>query len=96
MIVDLVTFRVRQDRVQDFERHNDEWLRLMRRTRGFVTQSLMRNLDRPGEFLAAVRWVNRDYRDRFHSTDDAERRALQQKGRDILEDAPTSVLLENV
>lgn len=95
MIVDLVTFRVKQDRVQDFERHNEEWLRLMRRSRGFVTQSLMRHLDRPGEYVAAVRWVNRDYRDRFHAAGDGERDALRQKAAEILEGPPASVLLES-
>jgi heme-degrading monooxygenase HmoA len=96
MIVDLVTFRVKQDRIKEFERHNEEWLRVMRRTRGFVTQSLMRSIERPSEYLAAVRWVSRDFRDRFNAADDAERRALQQKARDLLDGPPTSVLLENV
>lgn len=95
MITDLVTFRVKQDRAKDFERHNDEWVRLMRRSRGFVTQTLMRRIDRPGEYLASVRWVNRDFRDRFHAADDAERAALKQKAAEILEGAPTSVLLES-
>ena len=94
MVVDLISFRVKPDRVREFERHNEDWLRLMRRTRGFVTQSLMRNVDRPGEFVATVRWVSRDYRDRFVAVDDAERRALNQQGRDILEAPPVSVLLE--
>jgi quinol monooxygenase YgiN len=95
MIVDLVSFRVKQDRLQEFERHNEEWVRLMRRSRGFVTQRLMRRIDRPGEYVAAVRWVNRDFRDRFHSADDSERRALRQKAADLLEGSPDSVLLEN-
>jgi heme-degrading monooxygenase HmoA len=96
MVVDLVSFRVKPDRVHDFERHNEEWVRLMRRTRGFVTHSLMRNVERPGEFVATVRWVSRDYRDRFHAADDAERRALHQQGRDLLEAPPASVLLETL
>ena len=96
MIVDLITFRIKADRGQDFEKHNEEWIRRMRRARGFVTQILMRNLERPEEFTAEVRWVNRDYRDRFNSSDDAERQALQQKARDLLDGAPKSVLLEYV
>ena len=96
MIVDLVTFRVKPDRVQEFERHNEEWVRLMRRARGFITQTLMRGLDRPGEFTAEVRWVNRDYRDRFHGGDDPDRAVLQQKARDLLDSPPASVLLEDV
>ena len=42
MIVDMITFRIKTDRAQDFEKHNDEWVRRMRRARGFVTQILMR------------------------------------------------------
>jgi heme-degrading monooxygenase HmoA len=96
MVVDLISFRVKADRVREFERHNEDWHRLMRRTRGFVTQSLMRNIERPGEFVATVRWVSRDYRDRFVAAEDAERRSLHQQGRDILEAPPVSVLLENL
>jgi quinol monooxygenase YgiN len=96
MIIDVVSFRVKPQRVQDFLRHNDEWVRLMRRARGFVTQALFRNLDRPGEYVAQVSWVNRDYRDRFHAGDDAERRALQDQGREFLEAAPSSTLVETV
>jgi heme-degrading monooxygenase HmoA len=95
MIVDLVSFRVKQDRQQEFERHNEDWVRLMRRSRGFVTQRLMRRIDRPGEYVASVRWVNRDFRDRFHGADDAERRMLRQKAADLLEGPPDSVLLES-
>ena len=96
MIVDLVTFRVKQDRIAEFEKHNEEWVRMMRRARGFVTQILMRSLDRPGEFTAEVRWVNREYRDRFGSAEDSDRKALQQKARDLLEGPPQSVLFEYV
>jgi len=95
MIVDLVTFRVKQDRIQEFERHSEEWARLMRRSRGFVTQRMMRRIDRPGEYMATVRWVNRDYRERFHAADDAEHQALRRKAADLLEGPPASVLLEN-
>jgi quinol monooxygenase YgiN len=96
MIIDLVSFRVKPQRVQDFLRHNEDWLRLMRRARGFVTQILFRSLDRPGEYVAQVSWVNRDYRDRFHSSDDADRRALQDQALEFLEVAPTNTLVESV
>ena len=96
MIIDLVSFRVKPQRVQDFLRHNEEWVRLMRRARGFVNQTLFRNLDSPVEFVAQVGWVSRDYRDRFHSGDDADRHALQEAARELLEAAPTSTLIEGV
>lgn len=96
MIIELVSFRVKPDRIPEFERHNEEWVRLMRRARGFVTQSLMRSVDRPGEFVAEVRWVSRDYRDRFHASDDADRRTLQTQARDILDAPPDSRLVESI
>lgn len=96
MIVDLVTFKVKQDRIAEFERHNEDWVHHMRRARGFVTQVMMRSLERPSEFTAEVRWVSRDYRDRFHASEDADRRALQQKARELLEALPASLLLEYV
>jgi len=96
MIVDLVTFRVKQDRVQEFERHNEDWVARMRHARGFVTHILMRNLERPQEYTAVVRWVNREYRDRFHGGDDPERATLQQRARDLLDGPPASVLLETI
>ena len=96
MIVDLVTFRVKSDKASEFERHCDDWTRQMKRARGFVTQSLMRSLDHPAEYFAEVRWVSRDYRDRFHAEQDAERRTLQQKAHDLLDAPPDSRLVESV
>jgi hypothetical protein len=43
-----------------------------------------------------VSWVSRDYRDRFHSGDDADRHALQEQAREMLEGAPVSTLVESV
>lgn len=94
MIVDLVTFRVKADKAVEFERHCDDWNRQMRLARGFVTQHLMRRIDRPGEYLATVRWVNRDYRDRFHAASDPESQALRHKGGELLEAPPQSALYE--
>ena len=96
MIIELVSFRVKTDRIPEFERHNEEWVRLMRRARGFVTQTLMRSVDRPGEYTSEVRWVNRDYRDRFHAVDDVERQALHQRARELFEGPPDSRLVETV
>ena len=96
MIVDMVTFRVRPERIAEFEKHNEDWVRMMRRARGFITQVLMRSLDHPHEFTAEVRWVNREYRDRFNVADDPDRKALQQRAHDLLDGPPRSVLLESV
>ena len=96
MIVDLVTFRVKRGKQQEFEKHNEEWLRLMRRTRGFIGQVLMRNADDPSEYHAEVRWVSREYRDRFSAHEFAEGRSLAQQGAALLEGPPAHRLLEQV
>jgi succinylarginine dihydrolase len=57
---------------------------------------MFRSLDSPGEYVAQVSWVSRDYRDRFHSGDDADRHALQEQAREMLEGAPVSTLVESV
>ena len=57
MIVDLVTFRVKKGKEQDFEQHVEEWGRQMRRSRGFISHVLLRNPEDPGEYFAQVRWM---------------------------------------
>lgn len=96
MIVDLVTFRVRSGKEQEFELQQQEWLNLMRRSRGFISQVMLRNLDDPSEYHAEVRWVNKDYRDRFSAHDDKESKALAQKSTALLESPPAHRLLEMV
>ena len=96
MIVDLVTFRVRSGKDQEFEAQQQEWIKLMRRSRGFITQVTLRSLEDPAEYLAEVRWVNKDYRDRFSAHEDKESKALVQKSASILEGSPLHRLLESV
>jgi len=96
MIVDLVTFHVRNGKTQEFEAHQQEWLKLMRRARGFINQIVLRNLDDPAEYHAEVRWVNRDYRDRFSTHEDKASQALLQKGAVLLDGAPSHRLYEYV
>ncbi len=96
MIVEQITFRVRRGAQHEFERHVAEWTALMRRSRGFVTQILMRNANEPTEYRAEVRWVSREYRDRFSAHDDSEARALAERGAAALEGAPTHGLFEVV
>ena len=96
MVVEWVTFRVRQGKEQEFEVHHQEWIRRLRRTRGFIGETLLRSVDDPSEYHDEVRWVSRDYRDRFHSPDDREGRALAQKGHALFDGAPSTRLLEQV
>jgi len=96
MIVDLITFRVRSGKEQEFEVHQQEWVKLMRRSRGFINQVVLRSLDDPAEYHAEVRWVNRDYRDRFSAHEDRESKSLVQQGSAILDGPPTHRLLEYV
>ena len=96
MIVDLVTYRVRNGKEQEFEAQQQEWTRLMRRSRGFIGQVMLKSVDEPGEYHAEVRWVNKDYRDRFSAHEDKESQALLQKSASILEGPPAHRLLESV
>jgi len=96
MVVDLVSFRVKRGKEQEFERQNDEWLALMRRARGFIGQVLMRNAEDPAEYHAEVRWVSKEYRDRFATHEDASSKALLQRGAALLDGPPTHRLLEQV
>ena len=96
MIVDLVTFRVRNGKEQEFEALHQETLRLMRRSRGFINQVMLRSLDDPQEYHAEVRWVSREYRDRFSSQEGGDPDPLRQKSSAVLEGPPTHRLLEPV
>jgi heme-degrading monooxygenase HmoA len=96
MVVDLVTFRVKSGRQADFERHCEDWARLLRRSRGFIGQVLLRNVEDPTEYRAEVRWVSREYRDRFAGRQDAETQALLKASATLLESAPGRTLLEAV
>jgi heme-degrading monooxygenase HmoA len=96
MIVDQVTFRVKSGKEQEFEAQQQEWTALMRRARGFINQVLLRSLEDPAEYHAEVRWVNRDYRDRFSSQEDREGKALAQKRSALLDAPPSHRLLESI
>jgi len=96
MIVDQVTFRVKSGREQEFEAQQQEWTALMRRARGFINQVLLRSLESPAEYHAEVRWVNRDYRDRFSAQEDLENKALAQKRSVLLDGPPSHCLLESI
>jgi heme-degrading monooxygenase HmoA len=96
MIVDQVTFRVKSGREQEFEAQQQEWTALMRRARGFINQVLLRSLENPAEYHAEVRWVNREYRDRFSAEEDRENKALAQKRSVLLDGPPSHRLLESI
>jgi len=96
MIVDLVTFRVKSGKEQEFEALHQDTLKLMRRSRGFISQVVLRNLEDPAEYHAEVRWVSKEYRDRFSARADGDSSALLQRGASILEGAPAHRLLEPV
>jgi heme-degrading monooxygenase HmoA len=96
MVVDVVTYHVKKGKEKEFERHQEEWAGLMRRARGFIAQILLRNAEDPAEYHAEVRWVNRDYRDRFFAHEDRDSQALVQKSAAILEGPPAHRLLEPI
>ena len=96
MIVDLVTFHVKNGKEQEFEALHQDALKLMRRSRGFISQVMLRSVDDPAEYHAEVRWVSKEYRDRFTARADSDINALTQLGASILESAPAHRLLEPV
>ncbi len=96
MVIDAITFKVRSGKEREFERHSENWTRVMRRSRGFISQVLMRNADDATEYRAEVRWTHRDYRDRFNAHEEREANSLMQAGADLLERPPERVLLEIV
>ena len=96
MIVELVAFRIKRGKQHEFEQHCEEWLRLLRRSRGFIGQILMRNAEDATDYRAEIRWVNKEYRDRFKSHADAEAPSFLTKTEGILEGPPTHSLLEYV
>ena len=96
MIVDLVTFRVKRGKQQEFESHNEDRVRLLRRARGFIAQVLMRSTEDPAEYHAEIRWVNRDYRDRFVAMDDQESRSLTQRTAALLDGPAVHRLVEYI
>ena len=54
----------------------------------------MRNADDPAEYRAEIRWVNKEYRDRFNAPQNAEARSLVTESAAILEGPPTHALFE--
>ena len=96
MVIDLITFRVRRGREREFEDQQATLLRLMRRSGGFIAQVLMRSADDPTEYRAEVRWVSRDYRDRFNAHGDPEVRGAMERSAALFDAPPTYALLEIV
>jgi len=96
MVVDLVTFRVKSGRQADFERHCEEWARLLRRSRGFIGQILLKNAEDPTDYRMELRWASREYRDRFLARQDGETQGLLKASAALLESSPARSLLEAV
>lgn len=96
MVVERITYRVKRDRMADFESLAAESFAMLRRARGFVTFTLARSIDDPAELHADIRWVNRSYRDRFASAPDAAAKALEGRREALLEGPPTHRLIETL
>ena len=96
MVIDLITFKVKQGKEREFERRHEDWVRLLRRSRGFISEVLMRNVDQAAEYRAEVRWTSRDYRDRFSAHEEREAALLAQSGAAPLDGPAARTLLEIV
>ena len=94
--MDFVTFRVKNGKEQEFEALQQDAVKLMRRSRGYISQVMLRSLEDPSEYHAEVRCVSKEYRDRFTARADSDTNALLQRGASIFEKAPAHRLLEPV
>jgi heme-degrading monooxygenase HmoA len=96
VVVEWTIYRVREGMGGEFEARAEERLGVLKRARGFITQSLMRNADDPGEYRAEIRWVSREYRDRFLARHEADGKAFDEKLSKLLDAPATHCLLEPV
>jgi heme-degrading monooxygenase HmoA len=96
MVVEQVTFRVRRGSEAEFEKDRQALHAALRRAQGFVALAWYRGAENAAEYVAAIRWASRDYRDRFAASDDPETVALRQRAAARLEGPPAARLLEPI
>ena len=96
MVIEQITLRVKKEQQREFEKHNTEWVQLMRGSRGFVNQTLMRNMEDHTDYRAEIQWVSREYRDQFEASAEHDNKAIFQKRAGFLDGAPKHALLESV
>lgn len=88
MLVIVWEFRVKAERVEDFEslyREDGAWAELFRESPGFISTTLMRDLRNPMRFLVADRWTSEELFEDFKRTHGARYDALDERCRRLTE-----------
>ena len=88
MLVLVWEYRVRPDRIDDFEafyRPDGPWGELFRSAPGFVSITLMKDLNEPERFLIADRWTSEKLYEEFKRQHASEYAELSARGRRLFE-----------
>ncbi|MBI1799164.1 MAG: antibiotic biosynthesis monooxygenase [Candidatus Eisenbacteria bacterium] len=83
MLVIVWEYRVKRDRVEEFEtlyRPDGAWGDLFREAAGFVSVTLMKDLSDPARFVVADRWTSLAAYENFKRERAAEYAALSERG----------------
>ncbi|MFN8586256.1 MAG: antibiotic biosynthesis monooxygenase family protein [Candidatus Eisenbacteria bacterium] len=79
-------YHVRPERIEDFEalyRPDGEWVNLFRRSPGFVSTTLLRDLRDPNRFLVSDRWSSVEAYELMHTMHEADYLALDERGKQL-------------
>jgi heme-degrading monooxygenase HmoA len=88
MLLIVWEFIVRKDRIEDFEtlyREDGAWAELFRRSPGFVSTTLWRDIRDPRRFLVADRWTGAEGFEAFRREHDAAYRTLDERCKRLTE-----------
>lgn len=88
MLLLLWEYRVRHERIEEFEalyRPDGPWGELFRNAPGFVSVTLLKDLNEPSRFLVSDRWTSESAYEDFRRTHAAEYAALSARGRRLYE-----------
>ena len=88
MLVIVYEFHAKPDRLGDFEtiyREDGAWAELFRRSPGFVSTTLMKDMGDPRRYLVADRWTSAETFDDFKRTHATDYDALDERCRRLVE-----------
>ena len=76
-------YMARQDRLEEFQelyRADGPWVELFKRSPGFVSTTLMRDVRDPHRFVIADRWMSEESYEAFKQEFAADYRAMSERG----------------
>ena len=83
MLVIVWEYEAKQDRIEDFEsfyRPDGPWGTLFRSSPGFVSVTLMKDLNTPGRYMVADRWTSDVFYEEFKQSHAREYQDLMTRG----------------